>query len=67
MKKVNWWVFHGDVDAVVPPSLSQEMVDALKAAGAIVKFSLYPGVNHNSWDNAFAEPNLIPWLFSIRK
>lgn len=67
IKKVKWWVFHGDADAVVPPSLSQEMVDALKAAGADVKYSLYPGVNHNSWDNAFAEPGLLPWLFSVKK
>ncbi len=67
MKKIKWWVFHGDVDAVVPASLSQEMVDALKAAGADVKYSLYPGVNHNSWDNAFAEPGLLPWLFSKKK
>lgn len=67
MKKIKWWVFHGDVDAVVPASLSQEMVDALKAAGAEVKYSLYPGVNHNSWDNAFAEPELLPWLFSVKK
>jgi len=67
MKKVKWWVFHGDADAVVPATLSQEMVDALKAAGADVKFSLYPGVNHNSWDNAFAEPGLLPWLFSHKK
>jgi predicted peptidase len=67
MKQVKWWVFHGAVDAVVPPELSQEMVDALKAAGADVKYSLYPGVNHNSWDNAFAEPGLLPWLFSVKK
>lgn len=67
MKKVKWWVFHGDVDAVVPAAWSQEMVDALKVAGADVKYSLYPGVNHNSWDNAFAEPGLLPWLFSIKK
>lgn len=67
MKKVKWWVFHGAEDDVVPAAWSQEMVDALKAAGADVKYSLYPGVNHNSWDNAFAEPELLPWLFSIKK
>jgi predicted peptidase len=67
IKKVKWWVFHGDADDVVPPNLSVEMVEALKAAGADVKFSLYPGVNHNSWDNAFAEPELLQWLFSIKK
>lgn len=67
MKKIKWWVFHGAEDDVVPAAWSQEMVDALKAAGADVKYSLYPGVNHNSWDNAFAEPELLPWLFSIKK
>lgn len=67
IKKVKWWVFHGEVDEVVPAAWSQEMADALKAAGADVKYSLYPGVNHNSWDNAFAEPGLLPWLFSGKK
>lgn len=67
MKKVKWWIFHGEADEVVPAAWSQEMVDALKTAGAEVKFSLYPGVNHNSWDNAFAEPELLPWLFSVKK
>jgi hypothetical protein len=43
------------------------MVDALKVVNADVKFSLYPGVNHNSWDNAFAEPTLMAWLFSKSK
>jgi len=67
LTKVKWWIFHGAVDAVVPPEHSQKIVDALQAVNADVKFSLYPGVNHNSWDNAFAEPTLLPWLFSITK
>lgn len=67
MNKIAWWVFHGDGDEVVLPEYSVHMVDALKRKGADVKFSLYPGVNHNSWDNAFAEPGLLPWLFSQRR
>ncbi|MBL0356393.1 MAG: dienelactone hydrolase family protein [Chitinophagaceae bacterium] len=67
LTKVKWWVFHGAADAVVPPEWSQKMVDALQKINADVKFSLYPGVNHNSWDNAFAEPTLMSWLFSISK
>ena len=43
------------------------MAKALKKAGAKVKFTLYPEANHNSWDAAFAEPELIPWLFSQKK
>ena len=67
MKKLSWWVFHGAKDDVVPPFHSENMVNALKAAGAKVKFSLYPNANHNSWDSAFAEPGLLPWLFSQHK
>lgn len=64
LTKPKWWVFHGDADAVVPVAFSQTMVAALQKAGADVKLSIYPGVNHNSWDNAFAEPTLLPWLFA---
>ncbi len=63
--KVPLWIFHGADDDVVPAFLSQNVADALKAKGAKdVKLSVYPGVKHNSWDNAFAEPELLSWLFS---
>ncbi len=61
------WVFHGDKDAVVPVSHSRRMVNALKESGAKVKYSEYTGVNHNSWDNAFAEPGLLEWLLNQEK
>lgn len=64
IRGVDWWVFHGGDDQVVPVEFSQKMVAALNQQGAKVKFSYYPGVNHNSWDNAFAEKELLPWLFS---
>lgn len=60
------WVFHGDADAVVPVRLSRRMVEAAQQAGSRVRYTEYPGVNHNSWDNAFAEPELLPWLFKHR-
>lgn len=65
--KVNLWVFHGAKDDVVPPQKSEVMVEAIKKANGNVKFTLYPNANHNSWDSTFAEPNLLPWLFSNTK
>lgn len=62
--KIPIWVFHGSADTTVPTSESQKMVAALKAAGANVKYSEYEGVGHNSWDRAYAEPDLMPWLLS---
>ncbi len=60
----SWWIFHGTEDRVVPPEYSQQMYDALKQAGADVKLTLYPNVEHDSWTNTFAEPDLLKWLFS---
>jgi predicted peptidase len=66
-KGVDMWIFHGEVDGVVPVEKSRIMADAIKAAGGNVKLTIYPGVNHNSWDYAFKEPDLLPWLFSHKK
>ena len=67
IRKINWWVFHGAKDDVVLPLYSQVMVNALQAAKASVKFTLFPNANHNSWDPAFAEPQFLPWLFAQKK
>jgi len=66
-RKFPVWIFHGGSDPVVPVGNSRLMTNALKAAGAKVKYMEYPGVGHNSWDNAFAEPELLPWLFKQKK
>lgn len=65
--KTAFWVFHGAADAVVNVKLSQEMVEKLKSLKAEVKYTEYPGVNHNSWDNAFAEAEYLSWMFSHKK
>jgi predicted peptidase len=62
--KIPTWVFHGADDPVVAVAGSQKMVEALKAVGANVRYNEYPGVQHNSWDKAYAEPELPAWLLS---
>jgi predicted peptidase len=62
-KKLPIWVFHGATDPVVSVSNSRIMVAALEKVKANVKYTEYPGVGHDSWKNAFAEPDLLPWLF----
>jgi predicted peptidase len=57
------WIFHGEQDNVVPPTHSHAIVAELKRVGASPKYTFYPTANHNSWDAAFAEPELLPWLF----
>jgi len=58
------WIFHGSADEVISVDESRRMANAMKAAGAEVRYTEYPGVGHNSWDKAYAEPDLIPWLLS---
>lgn len=66
-KKTPLWIFHGEKDDVVPVVCSTSIADQLKVLGKPVKLTLYPEANHNSWDSAFAEPDLLPWLFSNKR
>jgi hypothetical protein len=43
------------------------MIDAAKKAGADAKFTVYPGVGHNSWGKAYAEPELETWILARKK
>jgi predicted peptidase len=67
IKDIPAWVFHGDADKAVPVQRSRDMVEALKAAGGTPKYTEYPGVGHNSWDKAYAEKELFPWLAEQKK
>jgi len=58
------WAFHGDADRVVPVNRSRQMISALKKAGKKPRYSEYVGVGHDAWTRAFAEPELVDWLFS---
>ncbi len=65
--KLPIWLFHGGADATVPPTESRNMVAALQALGVTVKYTEYPGVGHNSWDKAYAEPAFPQWLFAQKR
>ncbi len=61
------WCFHGEADPVVKVLRSREMIDALKTIGSPVKYTEYPGVNHDSWTATYANPDFYQWLFSQQK
>jgi len=61
------WFFHGGKDNVVPQKFSQAVYDELKKRNLNTKYTLYPDANHNSWDPALAEPDLLKWLFKERE
>jgi predicted peptidase len=61
------WIFHGDEDEVVPEMYAQVMVNALREVKGKPKYTVYPGVGHDSWVPAFREEGLYRWLFKQRK
>jgi predicted peptidase len=65
--KVSLWIFHGADDEIVPDYFSRDFYKKLSKLNADIKYSEYPGVHHNSWINAFAEKDLLTWLFSRSK
>jgi len=63
MKGVPIWVFHGAKDTAVIPERSRNMVAAVKKAEGNIKYTEYPEVGHDSWNKAYADPELLPWMF----
>jgi predicted peptidase len=61
------WVFHGAKDTVVPISRSESMVDALRAVGADVRFTVYPEAEHNSWSETYANRELYDWFLQHKR
>ena len=58
------WAFHGDADNVVDISNSYDMVNGARKNGAQVKFTIFNGVMHNSWDSAYLDTKLTDWLLA---
>ncbi|MGM9626362.1 MAG: hypothetical protein ACI3XM_11725 [Eubacteriales bacterium] len=57
-------VYHSVDDGCVPFSYSVQMVEAAKRNGADIRFFPTDGYDHNCWDNAYEETDLIEWLAS---
>jgi predicted peptidase len=68
LSKLPMWVFHGDVDDVVPVKESIRMVNYInQAKGENAKLTIYQGVGHNSWNNAYGEDAMWAWLFKQKR
>lgn len=61
------WIFHGEMDRVVPVSGSREPAAALKEIGGNARFTEYLGVDHDSWDATYASKEFVDWLFAQRR
>lgn len=62
------WIFHGEVDDVVGVQYSRQIYEGIKKEGGkVVRYTEYPGVKHNSWENVSREKTLHRWLLQQAK
>ena len=61
------WAFHGDSDQTVPVSSTRDRIATRRKAGGHPLYTEYAGVDHNVWEWAFTEPELVKWLFAQRR
>lgn len=59
--------FHGSDDQSVPIAQTLEMYNAVRACGGNIEITVYSGVGHDSWVNAYEQSDLIEWLAKARK
>ena len=43
------------------------MVAAVRRAGGRARLTEYKGADHVVWNRAFAEPELLPWVFAQKR
>lgn len=67
LQRVPIWIFHGEVDPVVPVAGSRDPAAALKAVNPDVRYTELLGVDHNAWDAAYASDEFVRWLFAQRR
>ena len=65
VKKMHIRIYHGAIDNVVPLEHSQSAFNALQSFGSKkCELIVFPNTGHNSWDQAFKEPDFLSWIFS---
>ena len=67
IKDIPLWAFHGAKDEVVPISLTEDYINALKTVGGNPRFTIYPEAGHDSWTETFENEDMWDWLFAQRK
>ena len=68
LKDIPVWAFHGLKDDAVPEQESARMVEALKAQGGNVKYTVLPEAGHvEAWVHAYGEAGLFEWFQQQRR
>ena len=60
-------IYHGAIDSTVNVNESRRMVARLKEMNYDYVYTEYPGVGHDSWNNADADKDRLPWLLQYTR
>jgi dienelactone hydrolase len=60
-------IYHGAIDSTVNVNESRRMVGRLKELKYDYVYTEYPGVGHDSWNNADADKDRLPWLLQYTR
>ena len=64
LTRIPIWAFHGAKDDAVSVERSRSMIAAIRKAGGQPRYTEYPEEGHAVWTKAFAESELLPWVFA---
>jgi predicted peptidase len=67
LKGVPTYMYHGDLDDIVPIEESITMLKKINGWGGNAQLKICNGVKHNAWDIAYAGDELVNWLLSHKK
>jgi poly(3-hydroxybutyrate) depolymerase len=60
-------LFQGGADPVVRPEGTREWVKRLQDLGVKTEYVEYPGVGHNSWENAYKDGAIFKWFAQFKR
>ena len=61
------WAFHGAADQTVPVATTRDRIAARRKAGGHPLYTEYAGVDHEVWEWAYTEPELVKWVFAQQR
>jgi predicted peptidase len=61
------WLFQGGLDTNPSPGYSSQWINALKNKGGSPRYTIYPNLDHGTWNTAYAEPDFFSWMLTQDK
>ncbi len=62
------WAFHGERDRLVRNDAIRRVASLMKQLGSgVFRYSELPGTGHDSWQGAWGNTALLPWLLAQRR